>query len=316
MRIFLAGATGALGSRLVPQLVAAGHTVVGTHPARVQGRPAAGDRRRAGRARPARRRRRARRGRGRRAGRAGAPADRADRDGQPAFVRRKTSPRPTGCAPRAPISCSPPVGRPGCAGWSRRASAAGRTPATGGLVEGRGRPARPDAGVRRRGQPGRDPARRGRRWSRTARAWCCATAASTGPAPRSARAARTSTWSGPASSRSSATVPGIWSFCHIDDAASATVAAIERGAPGVYNVADDEPAPVREWLPVLAAELGAPPPRHVPAWLARPLVGGQGMVMMTTRPGHVQREGEAGARLDPGVPELAGRVPRSRRRAE
>ena len=87
------------------------------------------------------------------------------------------------------------------------------------------------------------------------------------------------------------------------------MAAIERGAPGVYNVGDDEPAPVREWLPVLAAALGAPPPRHVPAWLARPLVGQQGMVMMTQRPRHVQREGEAGAGLDPGVPELAGRVP-------
>jgi nucleoside-diphosphate-sugar epimerase len=78
---------------------------------------------------------------------------------------------------------------------------------------------------------------------------------------------------------------GVWSFLHIDDAASATVAAIERGAPGVYNVADDEPAPVREWLPVLAASLGAPPPRHVPAWLARPLIGGLFMVMMTTARG-------------------------------
>jgi nucleoside-diphosphate-sugar epimerase len=78
---------------------------------------------------------------------------------------------------------------------------------------------------------------------------------------------------------------GIWSFCHIDDAASATVAAVERGAPGVYNVCDDEPAPVREWLPALAAALGAAPPRHVPAWLARPLLGDQGMVMMTTARG-------------------------------
>jgi nucleoside-diphosphate-sugar epimerase len=78
---------------------------------------------------------------------------------------------------------------------------------------------------------------------------------------------------------------GVWSFCHIDDAASATVAAVERGAPGLYNVCDDEPAPVREWLPVLAAALGARPPRHVPAWLARPLVGDQGMVMMTTARG-------------------------------
>jgi nucleoside-diphosphate-sugar epimerase len=77
----------------------------------------------------------------------------------------------------------------------------------------------------------------------------------------------------------------VWSFCHIDDAAAATVAAVERGAPGVYNVADDDPAPVREWLPVLAAALGAPPPRRVPAWLARPLLGGQGMVLMTTARG-------------------------------
>ncbi len=78
---------------------------------------------------------------------------------------------------------------------------------------------------------------------------------------------------------------GVWSFCHIDDAASATVAAVERGAPGLYNVCDDEPAPVRVWLPELAAALGAPPPRHVPGWLARPLVGRMGMVMMTSARG-------------------------------
>jgi nucleoside-diphosphate-sugar epimerase len=78
---------------------------------------------------------------------------------------------------------------------------------------------------------------------------------------------------------------GVWSFLHIDDAASATVAAVERGAPGVYNIADDEPAPVREWLPALAAALGAPPPRHVPGWLARPMIGGLFMVMMTTARG-------------------------------
>jgi 2-alkyl-3-oxoalkanoate reductase len=78
---------------------------------------------------------------------------------------------------------------------------------------------------------------------------------------------------------------GVWSFLHIEDAASATVAAIERGAPGLYNIADDEPAPVREWLPVLAAAVGGPPPRHVPGWLARPLIGGLFMVMMTTARG-------------------------------
>jgi nucleoside-diphosphate-sugar epimerase len=66
---------------------------------------------------------------------------------------------------------------------------------------------------------------------------------------------------------------GIWSFCHIDDAASATVAAVERGAPGVYNVCDDEPAPAAEWLPALAEALGAKPPRHIPAWLGRLAAG-------------------------------------------
>jgi len=74
---------------------------------------------------------------------------------------------------------------------------------------------------------------------------------------------------------------GIWSFIHIADAAAATLAALERGAPGVYNVADDEPAPVREWLPFLANAFGTPPPRRVPAWLARMLIGHHGVVLMT-----------------------------------
>ena len=66
---------------------------------------------------------------------------------------------------------------------------------------------------------------------------------------------------------------GTFSFLHVDDAAAATVAALERGAPGVYNVADDEPAPLREWVPVYAEALGAKPPRHVPVWLARLVAG-------------------------------------------
>ena len=75
---------------------------------------------------------------------------------------------------------------------------------------------------------------------------------------------------GRASSRSSGDGGGIWSFIHIDDAATATVAALERWTPGeVYNVVDDEPAPVREWLPALASAIGARPPRHVPRWVAR-----------------------------------------------
>ena len=74
---------------------------------------------------------------------------------------------------------------------------------------------------------------------------------------------------------------GIWSFVHVDDAAAATVLALERGRPGVYNIADDEPAPVREIFPAVAEMLGAPPPRKVPAWLARLFVGEFGVVSMT-----------------------------------
>jgi len=75
---------------------------------------------------------------------------------------------------------------------------------------------------------------------------------------------------------------GLWSFVHIVDAAAATVAAIEgQGRPGVYNVVDDAPAPVSEWLPALAAELGAPPPRRLPAWLVRLAAGAQSLSMMT-----------------------------------
>jgi nucleoside-diphosphate-sugar epimerase len=62
---------------------------------------------------------------------------------------------------------------------------------------------------------------------------------------------------------------GVFSFIHVDDAADATVAAVEHGAPGVYNVVDDEPAPMREWLPVFAEAAGAKRPLRVPRWLAR-----------------------------------------------
>jgi 2-alkyl-3-oxoalkanoate reductase len=75
---------------------------------------------------------------------------------------------------------------------------------------------------------------------------------------------------------------GVWSFIHIDDAAAATVLAIERAAPGVYNIVDDEPAPVTEWLPALAAAVGAKPPRHVPTWVGR-LLGGEAVVLMMTQ---------------------------------
>jgi nucleoside-diphosphate-sugar epimerase len=67
---------------------------------------------------------------------------------------------------------------------------------------------------------------------------------------------------------------GIFSYIHVEDAASATVAALERGAPGIYNIVDDDPAPTREWLPAFAEALGAKPPRRVPLWLAKLIAGG------------------------------------------
>lgn len=74
---------------------------------------------------------------------------------------------------------------------------------------------------------------------------------------------------------------GIMSFIHLDDAAAATVLALAHDGPALYNIVDDEPAPVRAWLPVLATALGAKPPRHVPAWLAR-LVAGEAAVVLGT----------------------------------
>jgi nucleoside-diphosphate-sugar epimerase len=79
---------------------------------------------------------------------------------------------------------------------------------------------------------------------------------------------------------------GWWSFLHIEDAAAATAIAIERGAAGIYNIVDDEPAPVQEWLPALASMLGAKPPWRVPKWLARIGAGEHIVLLMTeTRAG-------------------------------
>lgn len=74
---------------------------------------------------------------------------------------------------------------------------------------------------------------------------------------------------------------GVWSFIHVHDAAAATVRAVEQGAPGIYQIADDEPAPVKVWLPELAAAVGAKPPRHAPKWLAKLAVGEAGVAMFT-----------------------------------
>jgi len=75
---------------------------------------------------------------------------------------------------------------------------------------------------------------------------------------------------------------GVFSFIHVDDAASATVAAMERGRPGIYNVVDDDPAPMRDCVPAYADAIGAKRPRRVPVWLAR-LVGGRYTASMATQ---------------------------------
>jgi nucleoside-diphosphate-sugar epimerase len=74
---------------------------------------------------------------------------------------------------------------------------------------------------------------------------------------------------------------GVWSFIHVADAAEATVVAVEHGHRGVYNVVDDDPAPVAEWLPALAQEVGAKKPMRVPRFVGRLFAGEAGVVMMT-----------------------------------
>jgi nucleoside-diphosphate-sugar epimerase len=92
---------------------------------------------------------------------------------------------------------------------------------------------------------------------------------------------------------------GVSSFIHLADAAAATVLALEQDGPAVYNIVDDEPAPVREWLPVLASALGAKPPRHFPVWLARLFAGEAGVMLGTEARGasNVKAKRELGWRL-------------------
>lgn len=78
---------------------------------------------------------------------------------------------------------------------------------------------------------------------------------------------------------------GITPFIHIEDAATATAAAVDRGTPGLYNIVDDEPAPAHQWLPFLARTVGAKPPRRMPAWLVKPLAGEHVVLMMTAARG-------------------------------
>jgi nucleoside-diphosphate-sugar epimerase len=99
---------------------------------------------------------------------------------------------------------------------------------------------------------------------------------------------------------------GVWSFIHIEDAADATVAAIERGRRGIYNVVDDEPAPVAEWLPAIAEAVGAKPPRRMPRWLGRLLAGEGATVMMTEVRGASNAKAKRELEWRPRYPSLRG----------
>ena len=90
------------------------------------------------------------------------------------------------------------------------------------------------------------------------------------------------------------------------------MAAVERGAPGIYNVVDDEPAPMREWVPVFAEAVGAKPPRRVPVWLARLVAGSAAASIGDGAARRLQRQGQARARLAAALPELAPGLPRRR----
>jgi nucleoside-diphosphate-sugar epimerase len=95
---------------------------------------------------------------------------------------------------------------------------------------------------------------------------------------------------------------GVWSFIHIEDAAAATVAAVERGARGIYNIVDDDPAPVAEWLPAAANALGAKPPRRLPRWLGRIAAGEAATVMMTEVRGASNEKAKRELGWTPGYP--------------
>jgi nucleoside-diphosphate-sugar epimerase len=92
---------------------------------------------------------------------------------------------------------------------------------------------------------------------------------------------------------------GIFSFVHVTDAAEAAVCAVEGGDPGIYNVVDDNPAAVHEWLPAYAQALGAPPPRRVPSWLARLVAGPTVIFVMTEQRGAANAKFRAKLRWTP-----------------
>jgi nucleoside-diphosphate-sugar epimerase len=95
---------------------------------------------------------------------------------------------------------------------------------------------------------------------------------------------------------------GVWSFIEVTDAAAATITAVRHGAPGLYNVVDDDPAPVAEWLPHPAQVAGAKPPLHMPAWLGRLLAGEFVAAQMTTSRGSSNEKARTDLGWEPRYP--------------
>ena len=278
MHIFLAGATGAVGQALVPLLISNGHTVTGTTRT-----PAKVERLRAQGVEPV-----VLDGLDGDAVRAAVAAAKPDAivhqmtalSGDLDLRRFERSFAATNRL-RTEGTQQPAVRR---VGVRRRAR---RRPELRGLARGAGRRAGQDGGrsarpasaqagaLHARGDPGpRD------RWSREAGGIALRYGGFYGPGTASRPAAS----SGRAVRARKFPIVGdgggVWSFCHIDDVAGGTLAALEHGAPGrVYNICDDEPAPVREWLPAVAESIGAPPPRHLPRWVGR-LMGEHLVTMM------------------------------------
>ena len=317
MRIFVAGATGALGAPLVRALLARGHDVTG-----MTRSAAKADALRAAGATPPPSPTRSTATRwSRRSPRHGPTSSSTSSPRSPASRACATSTAGsrsrTGCGPRAPSTCSRRRSPPARAGSWRSRSRAGRRSA---------------AAARSRRRTTRSTPTRSRP--------CARRSPRSGAARRSSRttegiegiALRYGGFYGPGTGLGAGGEQlemvrkrrfpvvgdggGVWSFIHIDDAVAATVAAIERGAPGVFNVTDDDPAPVRDWLPALAAAAGAPPPRHVPRWLGRLAAGEAVVAMMTEIRGASNAKARRELRLDSGAPDLARGLPDGARLGE
>ena len=273
MRVFVAGASGILGRRLVPQLIDAGHEVIGTHNS-----PASAEVLRSLGAKPVL---------------LDLLDERAVREAvlesEPeAIVHEATAlanakfgrsldkmfARTNALRTRGTDALLAAAWEAGVRRFVAQSFAPYRYVREGGPVKTEDDPLDPTPPAERRARPSprwptstrRSPASAGSR---------CATAPSTAPPTTADR---------PVRQRQFPIVgdgTGVISWIHLDDAAAATVLALDHDGPAIFNIVDDDPAPVREWLPALAEILGAKPPRRFPAWLAR-LVAGEAAVVMGT----------------------------------